>query len=446
MSLKNGEIVKPTREQVEWADCEVGVIIHYDIQVFQPDYEFRRHRGRQPKASIFNPSALDTDQWIKTAKAAGAKYAVLVAKHCSGFSLWPTEAHEYSIKNSTWKEGKGDIVGDFIKSCKKYGIRPGLYYSCSCNAYFDVDNPGKVLSGDEKEQERYNQVILQQLNELWGNYGKLFEIWFDGGILPPEMGGPDILPLMEKLQPTANVLQGRMGTRSLLRWVGNEDGRAPYPCWSTTFLGKNDYDGTVDCTEAGIGDPYAPIWAPAESDTPNRNRTFGFQNGWFWREGEDGLVYSAGQLAEKYLETVGNNTNLLLGMVIDNRGLVPDMDVQQFTWFGELIGKLFAEGNLLGENSGSGYELTVDLRSGESISYIVLMEDIEEGERVLEYKITGWDGTAWSDICGGVSIGHKKIHCLKYPNPENLSAVRFTCTEAKAEPIIRRMAVYKGME
>ena len=102
----------PTRQQLEWADCEIGVIIHQDVQVYVPSYEDHTDTN-VPPASVFNPSALDTDQWVETARAAGAKYAVLVAKHCSGFSLWPTKAHGYSVASSPWKGGKGDVVADF---------------------------------------------------------------------------------------------------------------------------------------------------------------------------------------------------------------------------------------------------------------------------------------------------------------------------------------------
>jgi len=176
----------PTKAQQEWADMELGVLIHYDIPVFSPDFDFRKRWGDPLDVSIFNPTMLDTDQWLSTAAAAGAKYAVLVAKHCSGFSLWQTEAHDYSVKSSPWRDGKGDIVGDFIKSCKKFGIKPGLYYSVACNGYFCVDNPGTVLSGNEDEQKAYNEMVIKQVTELWTNYGELFEIWFDGGALPPE--------------------------------------------------------------------------------------------------------------------------------------------------------------------------------------------------------------------------------------------------------------------
>lgn len=121
---RNNNNCYPNARQLAWADAEMGVLIHFDMPVYQPDYNFRNW-GTHPDASVFNPTELNTDQWLETAHKLGAKYAVLVAKHCSGFSLWPTEAHDYSIKQSPWKNGEGDIVADFIASCKKYNIKPG---------------------------------------------------------------------------------------------------------------------------------------------------------------------------------------------------------------------------------------------------------------------------------------------------------------------------------
>ena len=110
------QVIEPTPRQVEWANSEIGVLIHYDMQVYESSYDWRKDFNYHPSTKIFNPDKLNTDQWIQAAKNAGATYAVLVAKHCSGFSLWPTKAHEYSVKNSPWKNGKGDIVADFIAS------------------------------------------------------------------------------------------------------------------------------------------------------------------------------------------------------------------------------------------------------------------------------------------------------------------------------------------
>ena len=152
------EIVKPNARQLAWADAEIGVLIDFDVQVYHPEYNFRDW-GTHPDASTFAPTELSTDQWIETAHKLGAKYAILVAKHCSGFSLWPTEAHEYSIKQSPWKDGKGDIVADFVASCKKFGIKPGIYASTTANGYLYVDNPGLIQKGSPVTQEEYNKIV-----------------------------------------------------------------------------------------------------------------------------------------------------------------------------------------------------------------------------------------------------------------------------------------------
>ena len=123
------QIPKPTPDQVEWADCEIGALIHFDINVYEPEYRWRGQWDYNPDPGIFNPVELNTDQWVKAIKDMGGQYAVLVVKHCTGFCLWPTKAHEYSIQSSPWKNGQGDILASFIESCKKYDVRPGVYYS-----------------------------------------------------------------------------------------------------------------------------------------------------------------------------------------------------------------------------------------------------------------------------------------------------------------------------
>ena len=430
-------LVLPTPEHVAWADCEVGVIIHMDVQTFAPEYRFREDGATPPPPGVFDPAQLDTDQWIATAVAAGARYAVLVAKHCSGFSLWPTAAHEYSVAQSGWRDGRGDIVGDFIASCAKFGVQPGLYYSTSCNAYCGVDNPGKVKSGEDADQARYNEIVMQQLTEIWTRYGPLFEIWFDGGTLPPEQGGPDVLSLLWSLQPQAVCFQGPKGTRSMLRWVGNERAEAPYPCWSTTNLATGRFTGEEDAPPQGAGDPDGAYWAPAESDMPNRDQHQAFQGGWFWRPGDDQYLYPVEHLVERYYQSVGRNSNLLLGMVIDNRGLVPDADVQQFTAFGQAIAEQFQ--HCLGETSGSGDEVVLELGGPQVVRQVAIQEDLAAGERVREYVLEGRTGDTWRDLSRGSCVGHQRIERLE---PTELAAVRVRVTKAVAEPRVRRLAVY----
>lgn len=431
------QVVVPNAIQKEWAEAEIGVLIHFDMPVYKPGYDWRQF-GTHPDPSVFNPTELDTDQWIETAKKLGADYAVLVAKHCSGFSLWPTKAHDYSIAHSPYKNGKGDIVKDFIASCRKYGVKPGIYASTTANGYLWVDNPGLVQKGSPVTQKEYNRIVSTQLTELWSEYGPLFEIWFDGGVLSQKEGGADVLSLVEKLQPQAVAFQGPFGHPNLVRWVGNEEGTAPYPCWSTATATTNA-DGTK-VIKGLNGDPDAPYWCPGESDFTLRKNS-SFQGGWFWREGEDDEIFTVDELMQKYVTSVGRNTNMLLGLVINDKGLVPDADVKRVEEYGEEIRRRFGHPDKT--LSGNGYELLLPLDSPTWIDRIVLQEDIAYGERVLEYVLEGKQDGKWITLDSGSSIGHKHIHCFK---PHKVDALKLKVKKAKAEPRIASFAVYHRLE
>lgn len=430
---KDSGIVIPTPKQIEWADQELGVIFHFDMPTFVPNYNWRRF-GTHPSPSVFNPTNLDTDQWLNAAKGMGAKYAILVAKHCSGFSLWPTKAHEYSIKNSPWKNGKGDIVGDFVKSCRKIGIKPGIYASTSANGYCYVDNPGKVQPGSKITQREYNKIVETQLTELWSNYGKLFEIWFDGGVLSVQEGGADVSALLKKYQPDAIVFQGPKDHSNLIRWVGNEEGFAPDPCWGTANATTKS-DGVVK-VEGISGSSSGTIWCPGESDLTLR-RNSSFQGGWFWKKGQDDTLFSVNEMLRKYICSVGRNTNMLVGVVIDDKGLVPEADVRRLREFGDRIKRDF--GNPIACVKGSGKEFILSNPSQKNIHYIVLRENIAKGERVLDYKVE-WDiGNGWELLFEGKSLGNKRIIKVDGSIPLN---VRLTVTKSKTVPDIREFAVY----
>ncbi len=427
-------LVLPTPRQVEWANAEVGVLIHFDINVYEPEYNWRGDWDYNPDAKIFNPTELDTDQWIKAAKDAGANYAVLVAKHCTGFSLWPTEAHEYSVKSSPWRSGKGDIVADFVASCKKYGVKPGLYASATANGYFKVDNPGLVITGDSIAQKAYNKVVETQLTELWSNYGDLFEIWFDGGVLPKSKGGADIVPILQEKQPDAVVFQGPYGTKNLVRWVGNEEGLAAYPSWSTADS-TTKADGTV-VVEGLHGNPDAPIWCPGEADAPLRKNS-SWQGGWFWHEGQDHMINSQEEMLHKYYHSVGRNTNLLIGMVVDNRGLVPDVDVKALKDFGDEIKKRF--NTSIAEAKGEGEEIMLEFNAPTEINHVIIMEDIAQGERIRKYKVEGKINGEWKLLAEGESVGHKRIQEF---DAVEVSGIRLSVPKAIAPPKIKKLAVY----
>ena len=439
------QIVRPTKEQRKWAYEEIGVLIHFDMPVFHPEYNWRKF-GTHPAASTFNPTELNTDQWIETAKKLGAKYAILVAKHCSGFSLWPTEAHEYSVKNSPWKEGKGDIVKEFIASCHKYGIQPGIYASTSANGYLYVDNPGLVQKGSPVTQEEYKQIVTKQLTELWGNYGKLFEIWFDGGVLSLEKGGANVLSLLEKYQNGAIAFQGPFGYPNVIRWVGNEEGYAPYPCWATADSSTDSYG--IIAVNGINGSPNAKYWCPGESDFTLRDNN-SFQGGWFWKAGEDSTIFSTDDLMKKYVSSVGRNTNMLLGIVVNDKGLVPEADAKRAEEFGNEIHRLFD--NPLKEISGRGKTFTNDKGEQQyiyeisfaqptTVSHAVIQEDIAKGERILSYTLESKTGNKWTQISQGTNIGHKHIEMF---TPRKVTAIRLVVEKYKQKPKVKAMKVYK---
>lgn len=429
-------VVTPNARQLAWADAEMGVLIHFDMPVYQPDYNFRNW-GTHPDASLFNPTELNTDQWLDAAHKLGAKYAVLVAKHCSGFSLWPTEAHDYSIKQSPWKNGEGDIVADFIASCKKYNIKPGIYASTTANGYLYVDNPGVVQEGGPVTQEEYNKIVTKQLTELWSNYGELFEIWFDGGVLSKDQGGADVLSLVQKLQPNAIAFQGPYGHPNLVRWVGNEEGVAPYPCWATADSTTNA-DGTRVINGLN-GDPSAPFWCPGESDFTLRwNRSF--QGGWFWTAGQDSMMFTVSELLTKYETSVGRNTNMLLGLVVNDKGLIPEADVRQVEALGKEIVRQY--GTPLKQTSGTGTEYIINFDKPVSINRVLMQEDISNGERVLKYSIKGKKNKEWIDLSAGSCIGHKHIDRF---DPQTIDAIKLVVTESKADPQIKNFAVFETL-
>ncbi|WP_316793664.1 alpha-L-fucosidase [Pedobacter frigoris] len=412
--------VRPNKQQLEWADAEIGAIFHLDVINYVPEYNWRKW-GTHPPASVFNPSKLNTDQWVLAAKASGATYAVLVAKHCSGFSLWPTKAHDYSVKSSPWKNGNGDVVKDFIASCKKYGVKPGIYASAAANGYYYVDNPGKVVASSPYTQAAYNKMVETQLTELWTNYGKLFEIWFDGGVMPRSQGGPDIVPLLKKLQSDAIVFQGPVQANNLIRWIGNEEGVAPYPNWSRADS-TTSATGTIKVDDMS-GNPNGPIWCPGEADFPLRR---GWQGGWFWKEGQK--MRSLEDLLRNYDMTVGRNSNMLIGIVVDTSGLVPQEDFARLKEFGEAVKSRYSKP--LAKVSSKQELQSLSLGKEMTIKTIIIEEDISNGEHIREYILEAKVNNQWVKIAEGSSVGHKRIQSF---DPISVKDTRLRITKASGK-------------
>lgn len=420
-------LVIPTSKQTEWADCEIGVIIHLDLQVFDSQYKEHYLMDDSSGVALFDPDALNTDQWIESAAKAGAKYAVLTAKHGTGFTLFPSSANDFSIANTPYLNGKGDVVASFIASCKKYGVRPGFYYNTSYNWYYGIKG-GLPTDGETQRLENYNRVVLRQLEELWSRYGELFEIWFDGGCLPPEKGGPDLLPLLQKYQPNTITFQSPPTVPNGIRWVGNERAAAEFDCWATVDASRDSFDGITETVRSG--NPWGEIWRAAEADTPGREAKRSFEGGWLWREGEEHTVFSAEELFEKYLHSVGRNCNLLIGMVIDRHGLCPQADAEALRGLGERVLEAFGTPLAQYEGDLNETEYHLSVPKGKEARYLVVMEDISQGERILRFRLD-------CDIMGH-SVGHKRI----IPLPKGLSEVTFTVEECKATPALRSLMLY----
>jgi len=410
----------PSKSHQVWQECELGMFFHFDIPIYKQGWNWRSFKD-MPDPNLFNPVKLDTDQWMEAAKAMGAKYAVLVAKHCSGFLTWQSDAYDYGVRQSKWRNGKGDLVADFIASCEKYGMKPGIYASVTANGYMGVDNPGLVnhgKGGDAEKQKAYAVACETMCRELWGRYGRLFEIWFDGGALPPQKGGPDLMPLLAKYQPDAMVFQGPGAT---IRWIGNERGVAGYPNWSTV---SND-------GQAG-GDPNGKLWRPGECDVPVRNHD------WFWKPNRDNSLYSVEHLMDMYYRSVGRNANLLLNANPNPDGLVPAADMKRYEEFGREIRKRFSK--RLAGTSGEGVLHEMALDAEKSVDHIVIQEDLKQGERIRRYVIEARLGDgSWGVIAKGESVGHKRIEAFSGIVTDRL---RLRVTESTASPVIRAFEAY----
>ena len=409
----------PTKKQLEWADMEIGVIIHYIMDIYNPGFEGYKTEAVRTELSPdrFDPTHLDPEQWVKCAADAGAKYAVFVANHCTGFSLWQTKVNEYSCASMKWKDGKGDVFREFVDACKKYNIKPGVYYSTGCNGYYNINDE---WDWDYKSDYYQNYVknVERQVTELWSEYGEMFEVWFDGGIVPKEEGGPDIFPLLRKYQPDAVAFQGPVGYPHNLRWVGNEDGVAFEDCWSA-WDGKNR-----------AGSPDGEYWEPAETDFPNRSHE-AFGGGWGWRAGETQYALTPEELLDCYVKSVGRNTNMLLGMAISTDGDFEDE--KQFEEFGRLMKKTFGtpKTEII---SPVGTEIILDTR-GLRIDYLSICEDITKGHAVRAFSVYA-DG---KKLYEGSCIGHKRIIPFGGIAAEEIKVV---IDDYDGEAVIKSAAIY----
>jgi alpha-L-fucosidase len=434
---------KPSAPQLAWQRAEVGVLISYDLPVFQgtPYNQAQNRITPFTNVNIFNPTQLNTDQWIQAAKAGGAKFAVLTVTHETGFALYQSDANPYCMKAIKFQNGKGDIVRDFVNSCRKYGVEPGIYVGIRWNSYLGVHD-FKIEGSSEfvkRRQAAYKNMCEQMVTELCTRYGKLFMIWFDGGADDPSKNGPNILPIVTKYQP--NCLFYHNAQKADFRWGGSESGTVPYPSWSTfpfvfSHAVKQESIFANNFALLKTGDPAGKFWMPAMSDAPLRGHKGGHD--WFWNPNEDHHVNPLDKMMNMYYGSVGHNSTLILGITPDNRGLIPNADVAMLRAWGDSIKKVFK--TPVASLKPQQKDYTINIPQQKSFSKIVIQENIQEGERVRAFAIEANINDQWKIIKEGTCIGHKYIGLLD--TPIKATAVRLIIKEATSAPMIKTFALY----
>ena len=428
----------PTPAQLIWQDCEIGLLYCFDLAIAAEIYTPNNTYRQRIDPARYNPVNLDTDQWLAVATAAGAKYALFTATHFNGFMQWQSDAYPYGLKQAKWRDGKGDVVGDFVASCRKTDVLPGVFFSTHRNVYQEVWGH-YVQWGKGRgtpQQDAYNRIAEKQFTELMSNYGDMFHCWFDAGNKTPEEGGGNMLPIFEKHQPGGIFYHN--SDRSDVRWVGNEAGIAGVPCYAT--MPGREQGGVSHNTAAwrrclGRGDPEGTCWSPAIVDIPLR----GYRgHNWFYKPGQDHIVYPPEVLLQKYYTSVGRNGNLVIGVVVQPDGTIPEADVKSLTEFGKLLRERFRD-PVATVTDVEGDTITLDLPEPREIDHVVLQEQIADGERVRNHVVEGLVDDTWVPLAEGKVIGHKWIYPFE---PQTVSRLRLTVAESLATPKIRSLSCF----
>ena len=435
---------KPTPKQLELLDMEFAIFVHYSIDA----YAERGARPGQTPASAFNPTELDVEQWVRTAKEMGAKFIVLTARHEQGFCLWPTNTTDYSIKNSPYKDGKGDIVREFIDACRKYNMKPGLYTAPWIDSNWESHQPG-YKDGDSGDinkfdnQDLFDKVMEKekaQFRELLTNYGPLVFIWDDhfgrSDALYDEPKAGRLRQLYAELNKLAHELQPNcllLGRD--VEHVGNEDGKASYPLWNSL----NTIDGTLYTVSDtykwdhdNTGNPYGKFFRPQISTS-----TVAFTSGgWMWNRPR--TPHPMERIMKTYYETIGRGSTLIINFAPDRRGLVEKETVAAAQAFGAELKRRFDHPVACSDKKDS--KQLLKFKSPTTFNHVVLMENMKDGQRIAAYTVEAEINGQWKTIVNGQTIGHKRID--SFPTV-TATALRFKVTNAIAKPaLMRRIAIY----
>ncbi|MGA5097079.1 alpha-L-fucosidase [Streptomyces lavendulocolor] len=370
-------MITPTPQQLAWQEAGFGLFHHFGVNTFNGE---EWSDGTLSPAS-FDPSALDAAQWAATAAAAGAKYAILTAKHHDGFCLWPTATTDYSVASSPYRDGKGDVVREFTEAYRAAGLKVGLYLS-----------PWDRNAPCYPDPAAYDDFYVRQLTELCTGYGELFEVWFDGaGSEGRTYDWDRIMGVIDKHQPDAMVFN--LG-RPSIRWVGNEDGLADDPChYFTDSRGISIYaDGEEDMN--------ASAYLPLECDVPIRDN-------WFWQPDDLDTLKSREHLLAIWYRSMGLGAGLLLNLAPDRRGLIDDHDRDRLLETTSELRRRFADPQPARLAAHSG-EVTLRWPEPVTLDHLELHEDLTEGQRIQHHEVL-CDGRP---IASGHTVGVRRLHAF----------------------------------
>lgn len=427
------ELPKPTPQQLRWQQLETTAFIHFTVNTFTG----KEWGDGTESPSIFNPVEFDAREMVRILKETGFKMAIITAKHHDGFCLWPSAYTEHSVKNSPWRDGKGDMVKEIEEACREYGIEFGFYLSP-----WDRNHPSYGTP-------EYNNYYKNQLRELLTNYGEIAEVWFDGAkgedAKDMEYDFDGYWQLVRELQPNA-IMFSDVGPD--VRWVGNETGNAGETCWSTINIAPENAPGKMSPTYLNVGDPEGEFWLPAETDVSIRP-------GWFYHEKEDSLVRSGKNLVDLYYKSVGRNSLLLLNIPPNKKGRFSEIDVKSLYDFRSILDETFktnlAEGRVdetltdkrldsyITLQDGKPYEL--NFRKKITFDRVALQENIAEGQRNKEALLEYWDGKDWTIITKFTTIGHKRL--LRIPTIKT-NKIRITVLESLQPVQLAEVGFYKA--
>ena len=450
----------PEAKQVKWQKMETIAFIHYGLNSFN-DAEWG-YGNVDPKT--FNPSSLDCGQWVRTLKAAGIKEVIITAKHHDGFCLWPTHLTDYCIRNTPYKGGKGDIVGELSAACKKYGLRFGIYLSPWDRHQASYGKP------------EYLDYYYKEMKELLTNYGEISEIWLDGANGGDGWYGgsketrkidrknyydfPRLYKLIAQLQPNAVIFSDGGPD---CRWIGNERGIAGTTNWS--FLqSKEVYPGYNKSYELSTGHANGNKWVPGECDVSIRP-------GWFYHPEEDSKVKSVDDLVNIYYRSVGRNAQMLLNFPVDRRGLIFHTDSANAVNFHKQIlrelktdllkGKMASVSDTRGGRFGakaltdenydtywathdnvSAAQVTFKFAKEEKVNRVILQEYIPLGQRVTSFVIEYLQNGKWMAVNAHEetsTIGYKRI--VRFDTVKTLR-LRVRFLSARGTLCINRISAY----